>query len=202
MKEGNLAAHPLWKSALYAGFIYMGAALGFTALGVAIGPSEAQVGGTRPGGTIPVHLAELAAFGLLLGLGSMAIYGRKGVPLALLTPALTVLLDIDHLPAYLGFAQPIRPAHSIVFIVVALAATAITIKELDIDLVLLSAFMGHMAVDTGLFPPFSPLSFTYVQLDPYKLPFAAGAVLCAVGAGIILRRRHRITDVEGLENHA
>jgi hypothetical protein len=138
--------------------------------------------------TIPGHLAELAAFGLLLGVGGMAVYGRKGLHLVFLTPVLTVLLDIDHLPSYLGLAEPIRPAHSFVFIAVALAATAITIKALDIELVMASAFMGHLAVDTGLFAPFSPISYGYIQLDPYKLPFAAGAVLCAVAAGVVLRR--------------
>jgi hypothetical protein len=192
----------VWKSVLYAAFIYLGLALAFTALGVALGPSEAQVGGTRPGGTIPVHIAALAAFGLLLGLGSMAIYGRKGLHLAFLAPTLTVLLDIDHLPAYLGFAEPIRPAHSMAFIVFALAATAITIKALDIDLIVLSSFMGHMAVDTGLIAPFSPFNFNYVQLDPYRLPIAAGAVLCAVAAGVVLRMRHRVSGGEGIGDHA
>jgi hypothetical protein len=177
-----------WKSVAYSAFIYGTVALVFTVAGVLLGPPQAQVGGTRPGDTIPGHLLELAAFGVLLGLGCMAIYGRRGLPLAFLTPALTVLLDIDHLPAYLGYAEPIRPAHSIVFIIVALAATAITIKALDIDLIVLSAFMGHMAVDTGLVAPYSPFSFMYFEVNPYRLPLAVGAVLCALAAGAVLRR--------------
>jgi hypothetical protein len=52
-----------------------------------------------------------------------------------------------------------------------------------------SAFMAHMAVDTGLFPPFSPLSFDYVQVDPYRFPFAVMAVGLAIAAGIELRMK-------------
>jgi hypothetical protein len=178
-----------WKSVSYTILTYAGVALIFTALGMLLAPPAAQVGGTRPEEAIPGHVAELAAFGLLLGLASMAIYGTKGLPLAFLMPVLTVLLDIDHLPAYLGIVETIRPAHSLVFVVFALAATAITIKALDIELVVASSFMAHMAVDTGLFAPFSPITFGYVELGPYRLPFAAGAVVCALAAGAVLRMR-------------
>jgi hypothetical protein len=173
----------------YTILIYIGVALIFTALALLLAPPAAQVGGTRPEETIPGHLAELAAFGLLLGLGGMVICGMKGLPLVFLTTVLTVALDVDHLPAYLGYAETIRPAHSLVFVVFALAATAITIKALDIELVVASSFMAHMAVDTGLFAPFSPITFGYVELGPYRLPFAAGAVVCALAAGAVLRMR-------------
>jgi hypothetical protein len=177
--------------------IYAGVALAFTAVGTFFGPAAAQVGGTRPDETIPGHLAALAVFGLLLGLGSMIIYGRGGLPLVFLTATLTVLLDIDHLPAYLGVVETIRPAHSLPFIVVALSLTAITIKALDIDLVVASAFMGHMAVDTGLFAPFSPISFQYYEIGPYRLAFATGAILCALAAGVVLRRKARGPEARG-----
>jgi hypothetical protein len=160
-------------------------------------PSSAQVGGTRPEETIPAHLAELAAFGLLLGAGSAVIYGRRGLPLVLLTPVLTVILDIDHLPVYLGYAQTIRPAHSLVFIFVALAITAVVVRALDVELVMAAAFAGHMAVDSGIFAPFSPLSFQYYQLDPYRLDFAVVAVLCALAAGVVLRMRPKSGPGEG-----
>jgi hypothetical protein len=175
--------------ALYSAVIYGFLALAFTGLGMLLGPASAQVGGTRPADTIPDHIAELAAFGLALGLASMVVYGKQGLPFVFLTPVLTVLLDIDHLPAYLGLAEPVRPAHSAVFIACALAATAITIKAVDIELVMASAFMGHLAVDTGIIAPFSPLSFDYVQLTPYRLPLASAAVVTALAAGVVLRRR-------------
>lgn len=197
-----MAKQPSWRTAAYAALIYGGVALVFTAWGTVLGPPAAQIGGTRPEGTIPGHLAELAAFGLLLGLGCMLIYGGKGLPLVFLTPVLTVLLDVDHLPAYLGFAEPIRPAHSLLFVIVVLAVTAVTIKALDIELVMLSAFMGHMAVDTGLFAPFSPISYWYTQLGPYRVPSATGAILCAVAAGVALRRQEVVVGNGGLEHSA
>ena len=176
-----------WVQSGYAAAIYAALILAFTAAGMLLSPASAQVGGARPTDTIPGHVAELAVFGFLLGLGSMAVYGRRGLPLVFLTPALTVLLDVDHLPIYLGYAQTVRPAHSLIFIGCALAATAITIKALDIELVVASAFMGHLAVDTGIFAPFSPLSFAYFQLAPYKLPLAVGAAVAALAAGAALR---------------
>lgn len=161
----------------------------FTLAGTYLGPQDVQVGGTRPENTIAPHLVELAAFGLALGLGSLVVYGRKGLHMAFLIPTLTVLLDIDHLPVYIGYAEPIRPAHSIPFIVITLAAGAITIKALDIELAMASAFMGHLAVDSGLFAPFAPLSFDYVQLDPYRIPLAAAAILLSLASGAVLRSR-------------
>jgi len=197
LKNGKPSGAPTWKSVTYAFLIYTSVALAFTLLGVLLGPQGAQVGGTRPDETIPGHLAELALFGVILGLGSAVLYGRKGLPLVVLTPALTVVLDIDHLPAYLGYSQTIRPAHSVVFLAVALAATAITIKALDIDFVVVAAFMGHLAVDTGLFAPFSPISFQYYELTPYRPAFALGAVMCALAAGVVLRRRYRAEGTGG-----
>ena len=167
--------------------LYLVLILLFTGLGILFAPSSAQVGSTRPEDTIPEHLLALTGFGLLLGIGGMLIYGRKGLPLVVLTPVLTVGLDLDHLPAYLGYSQTIRPAHSLVFFAAALVLTAIMIKAPDMELVVASAFMGHMAVDTGLFAPFSPISFQYFPLGPYRLAFAGGALLCALGAGAILR---------------
>ena len=191
--EGN----PTWKSVGIAFLIYTSLALVFTLLAILMAPQSAEVGGTRPDETIPGHLAELALFGVLLGMGSAVVYGRKGLPLVVLTPALTVVLDIDHLPAYLGFAQTIRPAHSLVFLAVALAATAITIKALEIDLVVVAAFMGHLAVDTGVFAPLSPISFQYYELTPYRPAFALGALACALAAGVVLRRRYRAESTGG-----
>ena len=134
---------------------------------------------------------------LFLGVWSAIVYGRRGLPLAVLTPALTVILDIDHLPAYLGFSQTIRPAHSLVFLAGALAATAITIKTLEVDFVVVAAFMGHLAVDTGVFALFSPISFQYYELTPYGPAFALGAEACALAAGIVLRRRYRAENAGG-----
>ena len=169
--------------------LFGGLVLLFTLVAVLISPASAQVGITRPADTIPGHLLELAGFGLLLGATLGIIYGREGLMLALLMPVLTVLLDLDHLPAYLGMAQTIRPAHSIVFVITVLAITAITIKRLEVDLVVLSATLAHMGIDTGIFAPFSPINFGYYQLDPYRGLFLVGAAVTTLVGGFVLRRR-------------
>ena len=180
-----------WYQSIFAALIFGALALAFTIVGVLVGPADVQVGGVRPENTIAPHLVELAGFGLLLGIGSLVVYGRKRIPLVFLIPSLVVLLDLDHLPVYLGYSEPIRPAHSLVFLAVALALTAVTIRALDIELAIVTAFMGHLAVDTGLFAPLSPLSFDYVNLTPYRIPLGAGAVLLTIAAGVFLRLRAR-----------
>jgi hypothetical protein len=189
MDSGNGQKKLSYKTVLLTILIFCGLVLLFALFGVLLAPASAKIGGTRPADTIPGHLLELAGFGLLLGAVLVAIYGREGLPLVPLMPVLVVALDLDHLPAYLGVAQTIRPAHSLVFIIVILAITAITIKRLDIGLVVLSATLAHLGIDTGLFAPFSPVGFWYTQLDPYRIPLLACAVLAAIAAGVVARRK-------------
>lgn len=170
--------------------IYVALIFAFTAMGMALAPSEAQVGAARPASAIPLHLAELLGFGVLLGAMSAVLYGRRGLPMMLLAPFLVALLDLDHLPAYIGLAQPIRPAHSFVFILVALVCAAIVLRRLDLELILVSSFTGHLGVDTGIFAPFAPISFAYVELDPYKVPLLLLSVISAFLAGYAWRRRN------------
>jgi hypothetical protein len=192
MDLGNGQRRLSYRTVLLTILIFCGLVLLFTLFGVFLAPASAKVGGTRPIGTIPGHVLELAGFGLLLGALLVAIYGREGFPLVPLMPVLIVALDLDHLPAYLGIAQTIRPAHSVVFIMALLAMTAITIKRLDVDLVVLSATLAHMGIDTGVFAPFSPVSFWYTQLEPYRIPFLIGAMLAAFAAGVIMRRKETL----------
>lgn len=184
MKSGN----GLGRAGVTTVVIYAALILAFTLVGMAVAPAEAQVGAARPASAIPVHLAELVGFGVLVGCMSAVLCGRRGLPMLLLMPILVALLDLDHLPAYLGLAQPIRPAHSLVFILVALVCTAIILRRLDLELILVSSFTGHLGVDEGLFAPFSPLSFDYTQLDPYKIPLLVCAVATALLAGYFWRR--------------
>lgn len=188
LKSARRQENPTFKLAILTAIIFGSIVLCFTVLGVLIAPQQAQVGKTRPEITIPSHLVELAGVGALLGAGAAIFYGRRGLPLVLLTPTLTVLLDLDHLPAYLGIAQPIRPAHSLIFIVVVLILTTIVIRRPDFDLVVLSAVMGHMGVDTGFFAPLAPFTFDYVSLDSYRLLLIIGAGVAALAAGILVRR--------------
>jgi hypothetical protein len=59
------------------------------------------------------------------------------------------------------------------------------------ELILTSSFMAHLGVDSGLFPPFSPVSFEYIQVDPYRVPLLVGAVAFALLAGLHWRNRAR-----------
>jgi hypothetical protein len=194
MDSGNGQKRLSYKTVLFTILIFCGLVLLFALFGVFLAPASAKLGGTRPADTMPGHLLELAGFGLLLGAVLVAIYGREGFPLVPLMPVLIVALDLDHLPAYLGIAQTIRPAHSAVFIITVLAITAITIKRLEVDLVVLSATLAHLGIDTGVFAPFSPVSFDYYQLDPYRVPFLVCAILTAIVAGFVMKRRRSGTQ--------
>ena len=180
----------LGRAVLVSVVIYAALIIVFTLVGMAAAPAEAQVGAARPASAIPVHLGELVGFGFLLGGLSVVFYGRKALPIIIATPLLVALLDLDHLPAYIGLAQPIRPAHSFVFIMVALVCTAIVLRRLDFELILVSSFTGHLGVDQGLFAPFSPLSFDYVQLEPYRIPLLLCSIVSALLAGYLWRREN------------
>lgn len=187
-RKGELT---LTKSAIALATIYGALILAFTALGMVVVAPGVQVGGPRSLGSIPGHLLDLAFFGVLLGAASAVFYGRKGLPLLLLTPSLVVLLDLDHIPAYVGLSQPIRPAHSFVFLLLALITAAIVLRQIDLELILTSSFMGHLGVDSGLFPPFSPFSFGYISVNPYRVPLLVGSVSFALLGGFYLRSRAR-----------
>lgn len=68
----------------------------------------------------------------------------------------------------------------------------------------LSASLAHMGIDAGLFAPYSPPSFGYVSLGPYRIPFLAGATIAAVSAGIVLRKEgSKMQQIsEGMVDHA
>jgi hypothetical protein len=168
-------------------------AIFFTLLSLLISLPSAKIGTARPFGEIPVHEIELGAVGVLFGAVALGIYGRGGAPVALMLPAEAILLDLDHLPAFLGISQPIRPAHSVVFLAVDAVLTAIVLRRLDFSLIAMSAFAGHLGIDAGLLPPFSPLSFDYINVDPYRVPLLTISVLMAFAAGYLLRKNRRRT---------
>jgi hypothetical protein len=107
--------------------------------------------------------------------------------LVILVPALVVLTDLDHLPAFLGLAQPIRPAHSIIFILCTVALMATVIRKPDVEFASLSAFFAHLSVDTGVFPAFSPVSFQYYDIGEFRILALLAAVAFALAAGLAMR---------------
>jgi len=174
----------LWTVIIYAAIV-----LTFTAISLLASPLGSQTGKFRELSAIPDHLLYLAAFGVVLGLLGSLLYRRLDLNLIVLIPVLVVITDLDHLPSALGIAQPIRPAHSLIFIITVIAVLALVIRRPDIEAATLSAFFAHLSVDTGLFPPFSPISFAYYELSEYQAAFVALAIIAALVAGFLGRRR-------------
>jgi hypothetical protein len=164
-------------------------ALVFTAVSLVVSPQQAQIGRFRPIATIPAHLIVLILLGAALGVVSSIVARKPGFTFLVLFPVLVVLTDIDHLPSMLDIAQPIRPAHSFIFVALAVVVTAMVIRRPDIEAIVLSAFLAHLSADTGLFPPFSPVSFQYYSLASYSLTFLTASVVFALLAGFLKRRR-------------
>jgi hypothetical protein len=152
-------------------------------------PQGSLVGVFRSADTIPLHLLYLFLGGVALGLLYVLVFRRFDLGLVLLIPTIVVLTDLDHLPSALGIDQPIRPTHSLIFVAVAFVLVATVIRRLDLSFAVMSGFFAHLAVDTGLFPPFSPVSFNYYTLGDYQPAFIALALSSALVAGYLGKRR-------------
>jgi len=66
---------------------------------------------------------------------------------------------------------------------------ATVIRKMDVELASLSAFFAHLSVDTGVFPPFSPVSFQYYDLGEFSIPFLLAAVVFALAAGLVMKHK-------------
>jgi len=174
---------------LGASLVYGAAALLFTAISILASPPESQLGNLRPLSSIPDHLSVLILLGLALATSSALIAGRKAIWLLVLIPLIVILTDLDHLPAAIGLAQPIRPAHSLIFITAAVAVTAIALRRPAIDAGMLSGFLAHLSADNGVFPPFAPITFDYYEVAEFRIPALSASVILAVLSGYILRRQ-------------
>jgi len=159
----------------------------FTLISLYVSPASSQTGTFRALTAIPPHLLELAGGGAVLDLLVYAISRR--LDLVILIPTVVVLTDLDHLPSALGLVQPIRPAHSVIFIVTAFILVATIIKRLDLSFAVMSGFFIHLTIDTGQFPPFSPFSFDYYELGSYMVVFALLAVASTLFAGYYAKNR-------------
>lgn len=175
------------RSLVVACAVYGGMVLLFTVISLYTAPQSAQIGTFRPIQTIPFHEMILALLGLGLSIAMFVAQRKLDLRLVILVPVLVVLTDLDHLPAYLGLAQPIRPAHSVIFIICTVALMATVIRKVGVELVSLSAFFAHLSADTGVFPPFSPISFQYYDVGAFRVPFLFAAIALALAAGLAMR---------------
>lgn len=169
--------------------LFAAVGLAFTALSLAMAPVATKVGTLRSLATIPLHEAELVAVGLAIGLLASAASRRPDPLLILLPVAFVSLLDLDHLPAALGVAQPIRPAHSVFFLAAFVACLLLLRQPPEIGVLSIAAFLGHLGVDTGVFPLLFPLSLHYYSLTGYRVALVASAFVVALAAGSYSRSR-------------
>jgi len=177
------------RAILWTVLIYAGVELAFTILSLRTSAPGSQTGVFRQLSAIPNHLGDLVGFGIALGLLGSLVYRRLDLNLLVLVPVLVVLTDLDHLPSALGMSQPIRPAHSIIFIVAVVAILALVIRRPDIEAATVAAFFAHLSIDTGQFPAFSPVSFVYYDLSSYQFEMVASAIIAVLVAGYLGRRR-------------
>ena len=171
--------------------IYLSLILAFTAVSLAVAPASSKSGTFRAIALIPGHEAELAAFAIALAVLPSLVLGRVSISLFLLIPVVCITTDLDHLPSALGIPQAIRPAHSFVFLLVSVGLVLLLTRRTDLGAGVLTGFLGHLSVDTGLFPAFSPFSFAYFDLGSYRGYFVTGSILASLLAGYLVRRRLR-----------
>ena len=69
---------------------------------------------------------------------------------------------------------------------------AMIIKRPDLSFASMSGFFAHVAIDTGVFAPWSPFSFDYQSLAGYRFDFVTLAVAAAVAAGYVAKRRSSV----------
>ncbi len=139
------------KGVLFFGpiIIFVGLVLMFTFLGVSsYNPSE-PLGTFRRFSSLLPKAIQLLAFGALLSIVTTA--ARRKMSLSTLSYPLLflILLDLDHLPSFFEIDQPIRPAHSLIFLLISLVAIVAFEKgKVATSVTLASSFLGHLGSDS------------------------------------------------------
>jgi hypothetical protein len=153
---------------------------------------HARVGTLRPVNAIPGKALELVLVGSGIGLVACLAAGRLDINLLTLAIGFVALLDVDHLPSVFGVEQPIRPTHSFAFLAVEVVSLLIAFRgRPELAVLAVSAFLGHVAGDTGIFALFAPFSFVYGSIDAYRVAFGIVAVAFALATGSVSRRTAR-----------
>jgi hypothetical protein len=164
-------------------------------VGVLMASPQVKIGVIRSISTIPGDEERLFAVGLGEAILALIALGRFDLEFFLLPVLLVPLLDLDHLPAVLGLAQPIRPAHSFVVLAVVLIVLWLLGSPLEVESLVAASFIGHLGSDTGVFPLFSPLSFQYYSLASYRVELVITGLGLAFVSGVLGRYR-KVTYVE------
>jgi len=153
----------------------------FTALNLQIFGTSHSSGSLRPLTTVLPKIAQLAIAGAALG--ALASSPSRHLNWEFLTASMgfTILVDLDHVPVVLGMQQPIRPSHSILFLMIAVFVIQLLTRKRHLSALATSAFLSHLALDKPLFPLIAPLSPTLFE---YGIDVQVG--LAALSAGLAL----------------
>ena len=170
--------------------VFVAAGVGFTALSIAFSEASFKIGTFRPFSAIPPHLATLAAVGLMIGLVASLFSGRLSLKLVLLSVTMILLFDLDHAGAAFGIPQPIRPAHSLLFLAIVIAGITVVLrKPLGTRTLIIADFLGHVGTDSGVFPILYPFSLHYFNFGSAYPWLLGGAFFFAALAGLLTRRQ-------------
>ncbi len=174
--------------------IFVVLVLTFTFLAVSTYNASEPLGTLRRFSSLLPKVFQLVAFGGLLSI--VATIGMKRVRSNILVypPLFLILLDLDHLPSLFGIDQPIRPAHSLIFLLISLIAIfAFESRRPAIPLTLMSSFLGHLGVDSPLFPLFAPISS---ELYSFSTIISMTLVLSSIILAMISGRMYQRAESE------
>jgi hypothetical protein len=166
-----------WSFLAGATAIFYGVNLSLTILAQTLAPPFER---SPPMALIPENVlldgAHHAALGFLLGCLTL------DPALTALTTLFSVSIDLDHIFQLLHVSFLPRPAHSLVFLVALVGFLWFKYKRLDLAFASTSAFLGHIALDSSVFPLFSPIYFHYFAVPSWTDPvlILAAAALNAV----------------------
>lgn len=196
MKRITSTLIPALKESMLVIGAYVLIGIAFTIVPLLYSASSVRIGTLRPIGTIPPHEFILLLGALTIFALSSLVYRKFDFAFLLLPVIFVILLDFDHLPSFFGIPQPIRPAHSLFFLLALLLILRFGLKrQLYVELFATSSFFMHIAIDNGVFPLLSPFSFKYYSVGDVRLYLIMIALALAVFAGY--SRRHSLGKRHG-----
>ncbi len=170
--------------------IFVVIVLTFTFLAVSTYNASEPLGTLRKFSSLLPKIIQLLAFGGLLSI--VATIGKRRISWNTLAypPLFLILLDLDHLPSFLGIDQPIRPAHSLIFLLISLIAIFVfESRKPAIPLTLASSFLGHLGLDSSLFPLFAPISSELYSFSTIiSLTLVLSSIILAMISGRMFQR--------------
>lgn len=168
--------------------VFSGVNMAITWLGVVLVPPAEAQGVLRPIDAIPLKVILLLLLGTSIGATACLAARQLKPSFAASGAILTLFLDLDHLPSLFLIPQPIRPAHSIIFLATTLPLVFLSTRKASLTLLTAATFFAHLGADKPFFPLLSPLLFDLTTFGievSFILVFLA--YLLALGAGMLER---------------